>query len=179
MSGSDGRLLGRKKGLEYDGRIRYNNSAGCALKRMAVWEGVSGLHIQKTRWICVIWAILTVVSGMCFETMKEEPFCMCASAKQENTRIAIEFMDEIIGDAQACTAEMLGVHRNAGVRQASGRITVQKREAKPSLHFLCAALFPLKGAERSVSPEIILFYCQYQEGRVLNYIHQSDGKKQI
>lgn len=130
---------------------------------------------KRQKWICVLITLFVFLAGMCFEDIQAGSEFICAPALAEASFISAA--DTFITDAQACTAEMLGIRGNTRLEQSTIRFANRGRDTKISLDFLWQTLFSINEEQSDTGFEGIQFACRFRNELVINYIHKSDGKK--
>lgn len=135
------------------------------------------MRIKNYRIISLITAILIFLSGLYFDN--NEPNTLLATSSVETANSCITKTATINPCEQGCTPELLGIRSTDSIQQLSNRLIIQKREAKISLDFLYSNfLFTNKGNFFTTLSAIRIF-CPKTDELVINYIHESDGKKRI
>ncbi len=84
-----------------------------------------------------------------------------------------------IEEIHLCTAEMLGVHRDATAWRATGRLMASGRQLPRACELANVPSFAMQPGRFSVGNKVLQVYPFYQEERVVQYIQNSDGKKRI
>ena len=135
------------------------------------------MRIKKSKYWCLILAMLVLLTCMHFEDCNASTVRACATVaspySQELTR-GVAFTN-----AELCTTEMLGERRNAGAQQLTSRYINQKREWNTSLSLLYIAILAFLCRKLLTSAEAVCFFQHRLAELVIRYIHRTDGKKRI
>lgn len=125
--------------------------------------------------LCLLLAVMVLLTGVCFEKGKAESFFACANG--ENRSQVLYFLAGAIERPELCTEELLG-------SQDIGSLIEQIGHSDKTTNLLTAVL--LSSAEIfSQNPAIIHHIenretdCAYSSGAavIIGYIHQKDGSK--
>lgn len=132
---------------------------------------------HKKQSICLILALLVFLSGMWWENSMTDFFAEYASAGESSIPILSD--GDAVSEAQLCTEEMLNVRTQVGLLQLTGRRLQPTRKVRLAQE-LPYSDYPIS-AERKffTGSEELHFFIPCPEELVVNYIHQSDGKKRI
>lgn len=131
----------------------------------------------KCRLASFLFACIVALTGMCFGNAQADSLDFCAPAETADTFLSSG--EPVMEEVAACTTEMLGVHNDAAIQKLSNEPITLKRELKAFTDFLFISTFSLQEREINTSLEGIQFGDSYPEEPVVEYIHKSDGKKQI
>lgn len=132
---------------------------------------------HKKQSICLILAILVFLSGMWWENSITDSFTEYAAMGESSTPILSD--GDAVTEAQLCTEEMLNVRTQVGLLQLAGRFIHPTRKARLILDFQCSDILSSADGKLYTGSEEMRFFIQCPEELVVNYIHQSDGKKKI
>ena len=135
------------------------------------------MRIKNYRIISFITAILIFLSGLYFDN--NESNTLFATSSVETANSCITKAAAINPCEQGCTSELLGIRSAGSVQQLSNRLISQKRETKISLDFLYSNFLFINKGTFFTSLSAIRFFCPKTDELVINYIHESDGKKRI
>lgn len=135
------------------------------------------MRIKSHRLLCFLLVITVSLSGMCFINDRTDSLPACAPVQTIYAHILP--MQTSLSDESMCTIEMLEVQDHVGVLRTAEQSYHQCREDGVSLDILCPELFVLGSRIFLIGSELIQFYIQYPNKSIINYIHQSDGKKRI
>ena len=135
------------------------------------------MRIKSHRLLCFLLVITVSLSGMCFINDRTDSLPACAPVQTIYAHILP--MQTSLSDESMCTIEMLEVQDHVGVLRTAEQSYHQCREDGVSLDILCPELFVLGLRIFLIGSELIQFYIQYPNKSIINYIHQSDGKKRI
>lgn len=127
----------------------------------------------------IVWfllAIFVLVSGIRFENNHADSSFAYPSG-WEAAHIMLH--STAIDDGKACTTEMLENRNNVGLQHTSCRYINPGREMRISFCFLCSDAFFLLQQKFYAKSELKQFFYLKANELVTNYIHKSDGKKQI
>lgn len=131
---------------------------------------------KSSQIVCFLLAIFVLTAGVRLENNHRDSSFVYPSGR-ENARIFLHH--GIIDEAKACTAEMLDNHNRVGLQRTAYRYMNVKREIKLLLYFLCDASYCISRQKFYAKSEITQFFYPKANELVTNYIHKSDGKKQI
>lgn len=132
------------------------------------------MRSKRRNILCVLITLLVFVSGMYFENIKIDSDFAYIHAEKENTCILP--VNCVLTDTQACTTEMLGIRGDISMVRAVANL---RRDVEISGDFLCQNLFSLQEKKSEMSFEKSVIRTDTREKLVVNYIHKSDGKKEI
>lgn len=135
------------------------------------------MQSRKQKAMCILLAIVIVLSGMCFESSKADASFLYAPAEASDS--TVRPVDATIREAQLCTTETLGIRDNADIQQFAGRVNSQKRETSDSLALLYFNILSSAAGKFYAGSEMMRSGQQYRNELVANYIHRSDGKKRV
>lgn len=132
---------------------------------------------HKKQSICLILAILVFLSGIWCENSITDSFMEYAAMGESSPHIL--FDGDAVTEAQLCTEEMLNVRTHVGLLQLAGRFLHPTRRARLAYDLLCPDHLLSAEGKFFTGSEKMHFFIQCPEELVVNYIHQSDGKKKI
>lgn len=135
------------------------------------------MQCKNNKIVCIILAVIIFLSGMYFENKEVDSYFAHSSADKINSCIKSDNIS--IADSQVCTAELPSLRSSGGLQRLSGRSAYQKRDMKLPLDFLCFNSLSLQKGKFFVFSEITQSNNLCSEKHVINYIQNSDGKKQI
>lgn len=133
------------------------------------------MGIKKRKMLCIIAAVIMFVSGICLESTRANALFVYPSVQTAGgsiTSINGTGMEEHL-----CTSEMLGVRMDAGLCQRINKLGTQKRGIGNAPYMMCQDMFSAGKECRFTYTLVFPFYYPSQDIFVINYIHQSDGKK--
>ena len=140
------------------------------------------MRTKRHNIVCLIIAVITVISGMCFDNSKADSVLAYASFEEavfDDAAAVIKAADASIGDIMVCTPLMQGVRDTAGIERSVYRLSVSKREAKVSLDFLCSDIFSLYFGKFAGNRDRAQDSVSGSGELITDYIHRSDGKKKL
>lgn len=131
---------------------------------------------RRKSFLCYMMAAMLLILGMYFEDIKADSFFSYVPA--EKPAFYLSSFHGGVSDAEACTAEMLGVHSSFHLQQLVNRCLSEKREVKNASVFW----------DKDISLQLLHCFCQpatdfasfsgwCNKAVVLTYIHNTDGKK--
>ncbi len=132
---------------------------------------------RKKQILCLMLTVLVFLSGIWCENS-------ITDFQAENVSVGADIShtlweDDAVTETQLCMEEMLGVRIHAGLLQLTGRLTHLARKTRVTFDFLYSDISDASERKFFAGSEEIYFSCQCPEELVVNYIHQSDGKKRI
>ena len=133
------------------------------------------MGIRNRKMLCIITAVFMFLSGICLESTRAN--ALFAYPPVQTADGSITSINGTGMEEQLCTSEMLGVRMDAGLCQRINRMSAQKRGIGNALYVLCQDLFSARKQSCFISSLVFPFYYPCQDIFVINYIHQSDGKK--
>lgn len=131
--------------------------------------------IGLKKWICVIIALCSIISGMGLDSRQADSFFRCA--KESSTVCTISAPSDVTPDQDMCREEALGVMDVKGSIRAAGRMD-EKSGLKAHILFLKAES-PLQ--KSIVKVELLHAETTVEFNRsnevIIAYIHRQDGEK--
>ncbi|MDE7184707.1 MAG: hypothetical protein K2O40_09605 [Lachnospiraceae bacterium] len=123
-------------------------------------------HTRTDRIICLMVTILLLLSGMYLDTAAPDDLFVYSSFP----RMSMDAPQLDSNDARVCTTEML----NECIS-----IQLQSEGRSVFLHLICAGQLALISGKILPYPKSIQTFCHRLDALVVEYMHQSDGKKRI
>lgn len=135
------------------------------------------MRIKNNRLICILFVILTVLSGICFDYVKTDSFFWCAS---EGTKeYSVISADYPVHETGLCSSQQLIRSGESVVHFLSSRFANQKKQSQTSLAVLASELFSLHRIKYFIQSKIRLVCSLYPNEQITAYIQKTDGKKRI
>lgn len=126
------------------------------------------------QWIFNFIALLILLTGMCVDEVKADSIF---SYPQTMAVIGLEMSDEVLTDVDVEPTELLCTRDSITSSQIAAQITNIRKTIKLSLVLLCVAVFTLVLSNFYTVERIGEFPRLSGRTAVLNYIHNTDGKK--
>ena len=135
------------------------------------------MKCKKQKGICFILIILMVCSGVCFENTMISSQLLSKNSNKMNSDRIVAYVSMV--ELEVCTVEMLGIRNGINIR-TSLRHGISRKKAG-GIEFICMCFQSFSGAKRKWQLQLGIFDVLKgtKENIVLNYIHESDGKKRI
>lgn len=133
---------------------------------------------KRNKLLCIIFTLFIFVYGMYFEELREDMVLCNTFVQKSESCVITDNLNENM-EPQMCTVQMLSTRERKGVEKMTPQDTIQRRDMRVSLDFLCQNLFSLKEGKVYSNLEELQSILEKQEKHVTNYIHKSDGKKRI
>lgn len=135
---------------------------------------------KNKNWICIFIALFILISGMWFDEVKADSVFLCPKSK--DVLLSGELSDtysnqEVLSEMSIEPAQVLCTSSNISSQQIAAQIINSKREIKLSMIFLCVAVFGLLLSNFYAAERVIEYPTLRMWTVVLNYIHNTDGKK--
>lgn len=137
---------------------------------------MKAVHSKSSQIVCFLLAIFVLTAGIRFENNHADSSFVYPSGWET---ASILLCHGVIDEAKACTAEMLENHNNVGLQRTACRYIRPKREIRQLFYFLYDDSDCILQQKFYVKSEVKQFSCPKTNEIVTNYIHKSDGKKQI
>lgn len=135
------------------------------------------LHTKQGIVMCFIMIIIIFLSGMRFENMEADSLFVCAPMEKQELWICS--YDAMTDNEDICTAKMLRIGSNVYAKQTANRHMCQKKDYRLSFEFLWVDIYSPSLNKVYTNFENDSFIESYHGEIVLNYIHNSDGKKRV
>ena len=135
------------------------------------------MRIKNYRIISFITAIIIFLTGLYFDN--NELNTSLATSSVGTTSSCITKTATINPCEQGCTPELLGIRSAGSIQQLSNRLISQQKETKISLDVLDANIPFINKGTFFTNLSAIQIFCPKTDELVINYIHESDGKKRI
>lgn len=132
------------------------------------------MRSKRRNILCVLITLLVFVSGMYFESIKIDSDFVSVHTEVADTSILP--VNCVLTDTQACTTEMLGIRGDISMVRVVANL---RRNVEIFGDFLCQNVFSLQEKKSEMSFEKSVIRTDTREKLVINYIHKSDGKKEI
>lgn len=130
--------------------------------------------IKNKQWICSLIALIILLTGMCIDEVKADSVFLCP---QVAVVIGEEAVDTVLRDVDVEVTEVLCARTTSTNNQIAAQITNGRRTVKLSIVFLCVAVFSLLLSNFYTVERMVEFPCFSERTAVLNFIHNTDGKK--
>ena len=132
------------------------------------------MGMRNRKVLCIITAVVMFLSGICLESARANALFVYPSVQAIDGNIISVNAPGM--EEQLCTSEMLGVRMNVGLCQKINRMNAQ-RGLGSVLYVLNSEMYSAGKESRFINSLVFPFYYPCQDIFVINYIHQSDGKK--
>lgn len=130
--------------------------------------------LKNKQWICNLIALIILISGMCTIEVKADSVFLYP---QTAVVTCLEVADEVISSVDVQVTEILCTRNTASSCQIVAQITNSRKVIKLSMVFLCVAVFSLLLSNFYTTERVVAFPRLGARTVVLNYIHNTDGKK--
>lgn len=140
---------------------------------------------KNKRWICIFIALFILISGMWIDQVKADSVFLCP--KTESVGLIRELSgtcsqitkepDSVISDVVIEPTQILCTRNTISSQQIAAQIVNSKRVIKLSMIFLCVAVFALLLSNFYAAERVTEYPTLCMRTVVLNYIHNTDGKK--
>lgn len=129
---------------------------------------------KNKKWICNFIALFILLTGMCVDEVKADSvFLRQKAAEVSGIGMAVTVLSEV--DVEP--TEILCTRNSVTGSQIVAQITSGKRTIKLSTAFLCMVVFSLLLSNFYQTERVTEFPKLYARTVVVNYIHNTDGKK--
>lgn len=129
---------------------------------------------RNKQWIFNFIAMLILLTGMCVDEVKADSLFV---SPQVTGIVELEVMDEVLSDVGVEPTELLCMRNSITGSQVVAQITNVRRTVKLSMIFLYVAVFLLLLSNFYTAERVKEYPCLSEQTAVLNYIHNTDGKK--
>ena len=129
---------------------------------------------KNKQWICNLIALVILLTGMCVDEVRADSIF---SYPQTTQVIGLGIIDEVLTDVDMEPTELLCTRNSITSSQVAAQITNIRRTVKLSMVFLCVAVFSLLLSNFYTAERVVEYPCLSVRTAVLNYIHNTDGKK--
>lgn len=130
---------------------------------------------QKIIYFALI--LFLIVTGMYFDNDRIH-FCF-ADGSLQAANACLEVPDDIYFSETACTLEMLSQQRTTIQKPVSGQSCNQKREIRISFDVLPQDIYRAEQKNHVLDSGALQLSEQLPKERIMNYIHNTDGKKRL
>lgn len=130
--------------------------------------------LKNKQWICNLIALIILISGMCIDEVKADSVFLCPEIVAEES---IGLTGEVLSEVDVEPTEILCTRNSITSSQIAAQITNSRRVIKLSMVFLCIAVFSLLLSNFYAAERAAEFPRLSTRTAVLNYIHNTDGKK--
>lgn len=129
---------------------------------------------KNKQWICNLIALIILLTGMCVDEVKADSTFSCP---QTAVITRLETADAVLTDVDVEPIELLCTRDSITSSQIAAQITNGRRTIKLSMIFLCVVVFSLLLSNFYAAERVPEFPRLSARTAVLNYIHNTDGKK--
>lgn len=129
---------------------------------------------KNKQWICNLIALIILLTGMCMDEVKADSIF---ARPQTAVLVNLETADAVLTGVDVEPTELLCTRNAITSSQIVAQITNGRRTIKLSMIFLCVAVFSLLLSNFYATERIPEFPRLSARTAVLNYIHNTDGKK--
>ena len=136
--------------------------------------------IKNKKWICIFIAVVILIAGMWVDEVKADSVFLCPKS---NNVVSLNGLSDVynrhmvLSDVEIVPAQILCTRNTINSRQMIARIINSKKVIKLSMFFLCVAIFALLLSHFYTAERVIEYPKLCMRTVVLNYIHNTDGKK--
>ena len=133
--------------------------------------------LNKKQWICKFIALFIFLTGMCFEEVKADSAFVCTIIPE--TVSYVQAADTIDSDMEVYAAEALVARNTSATHQIVCPMTSGKRDGKLSVVLLYVTALWLLLSDFYAATYIAQIPERVCKTVVVNYIHNTDGKKRV
>lgn len=131
---------------------------------------------KNKQWIINLIVLVILLSGMCFDEVRADSVFTYPEASVITYH---EAADEVISDVDMQVTEILCTRNTVSSSQIAAQIINSRKETKLSMVFLCVAILSLLLSNFYTTESVVQFPELGTRTVVLNYIHNTDGKKRM
>lgn len=137
---------------------------------------------KNKQWIFNLIALIILLTGMCVDEVKADSVFLCpgtAVITESGTAAGVNqgTIDAVISNVSVEPKELLCTRNSITSSQIAAQIVNCRRSIKLSIVFLCVAVFSLLLSNFYTVERVEEFPRLSERTAVLNYIHNTDGKK--
>ena len=129
---------------------------------------------KNKQWICNFIAVIILLTGMCVSEVKADPVFLCP---QTAVITSTETVDSVLTEVGVEPTEILCTRNSVTSSQIAAQITNGRRTIKLSMVFLCVAIFSFLHSNFYTAEREINYPKLSARTVVVNYIHNTEGKK--
>ncbi len=130
--------------------------------------------LQNKQWIFNFIALLILLTGMCVDEVRADSIFVYP---QSAVVISSDMKEEVLTDVDVESTVFICSRSAFSDNQIAMHITTARRTIKLSMVFLCVAAFSFLLSNFYAVERIVEFPRLSERTAVLNYIHNTDGKK--
>ena len=140
---------------------------------------------KSRRWICKFIVLFLFISGMCFEEVKADSiflYTMIASQAQNKAEVVAAQEDDklaVYRERELEVTEMIVARSSTNTQQLIASISSAKKSLKLSVAIIYVTALRLLLSNSYVMAYVMQLPERVCKTIVVNYIHNTDGKKRI
>ncbi len=131
---------------------------------------------KKKQWICSFIVLFILILGMWVDEVKADSTFLFPKTQTFSMK---KMSSAVLSDIDIESTEILCTYNVISSRQISAHLIHSKRVIKLSMVFLCRAIFAFLLSNFYTTAQVMDYPIQDTQTVVLNYIHNTDGKKEF
>ena len=137
----------------------------------------NGVLEKSKQWICKFIVLFIFITGMCFEEVKADSVFVCTLNPSIDSYIQSSDADDI--EVEHSTVEVIATRSSSNGRQIVHPMTTGKKGLRLSVALLYVVVLDLLLSNSYATSFVLAIPERMCKTSVVNYIHNTDGKKRV